>query len=821
MNAYLLLPLIQVIFSLALMVIVLKGHFRSFTHRLFALYILGTAIWGILIFAMRASPDIEHAYFWEKWLIPLGSLSSVIFFHFTIRYTSTNTKRYLLPSFYFISVLFVPLAVMNLVFSGMQMESYGYAPILGPASIFWMVFSSGVLVTALTMFIRSYRRSTQAELRNRFAYITMGMSFALVGSIFDALPILGLPLYPGLIIGNIAFLLLTTIAIIKYNLLDIRVVLRKSVAYILVSVLVAIPFLGLLLVATTVSTKSSYHSLSYIALLLAFALTLPFLWHAVQRWVDRWFYRERYDYLKALEIFSRHTYSFKDFVRLGPTMVELVAGALRISCVYLLQPIPPNGDFAIVASVGVDNATKSILFKSRSPLVKWLKRSGDIMCCKDFDFIPQLQGVIPKEKEILRQIGAELIVPLKTRSAQLAGLLILGPKLSEQGYNVEDKQLIYTIGNQTATHMENVRLYEDVVRSREDLERWLNGMSDCVIIVDTDYTVRFMNKAVLNRFGSNVGELCWNALGKDAQCTDCHMQNYLRGDKEEYHQDSLIGDRQYDVVAAPLLNPDGSLSIIEVLRDITESKRMEQEIIQARAKIEALYRSELLKTELLSMVSHELRTPLTAIKGFATTLLRPHVRWTREQQRDFVENIDRESDRLTHLISNLLDMSRIEAGALNLDKDSYQVSEIMGSISSRLDAMTKQHRLKVEIPACLPIIFADKTRIGQVLTNLVENAVKYSSKGSQIMVGAESSDGAVIISVSDRGEGIPADLSDKVFERFYRGGTVVTGRKDGIGLGLSICRALVEAHGGKIWVESEIGRGSKFNFSLPTGKRGD
>jgi signal transduction histidine kinase len=709
----------------------------------------------------------------------------------------------------------------HLVFSGMQMKPYGYAPILGPASIFWMLFSYGVLITALTIFVKSYRRSAQAELRNRAAYITIGVSFALVGGIFDTLPILGLPLYPGLIIGNIAFLILTTIAIIKYNLLDIRVVLRKSVAYILVSVLIAIPFVGLFLLATTISKNVNFPPLGYFAVLFAFALALPLLWHTVQRWVDRWFYRERYDYLKALETFSRHTHSLKDFAKLGSTMVELVAGALRVSCVYLVQPLPPNGDFAVVSSVGVDNVTKSVLLKSGSPLVKWLKRSGDMLCCKDFEIIPQLQGVISKEKETLGQIGAELIIPLKTRSAQLAGLLILGPKLSEQAYTLEDKQLIYTIGNQTVTQLENTRLYSDVVRSREDLERWLNGMSDRVIIVNTDYTVRFINKAVIEGFGNNIGGVCWNTLGKEAQCADCPMQHYLRGNREEYHHGSVIGDKQYDVVAAPLSNPDGSLSIIEVLRDITERKRMEDEIIQAKAKIEALYHSERLKTELLSMVSHELRTPLTAIKGFATTLLRPHIRWSKEQQRDFLHNIDQETDRLTHLISNLLDMSRLEAGALNLEKDSYQVSEILESVGSRLDAMAKHHKLRVKIPAGLPSVFADKTRVGQVLTNLIENAVKYSRKGSQIMVGAKSSDGMVTINVSDRGDGIPSDLLDKVFERFYQGDTVVAGRKDGIGLGLSICRAVVEAHDGKIWVESEIGRGSKFSFSLPTSKRGD
>jgi len=1314
MNAYLVLPLVQVIFSLALLPIVLKGHTRSFTHRLFALYIACIAIWGILIFAMRASPDIEHAYFWDRWLIPLAAISSVIFYHFAIRYTATRVKSWLLPLLYSSCLVFLPLAMTGLVISGMQIKPYGYAPILGPAAIFWMLFSYGLLITALAIFIRSYRRSIQAELRNRSAYITIGMFFALVGGIFDALPVFGLPLYPGLIIGNIAFLLLTTIAIAKYNLLDIRVVLRKSAAYILASALIAIPFVGLFLLASTFSTKIGLTSFSYVALLLTLAIALPLLWQIVQRWVDRWFYRDRYNYLKALESFSRETHSLTDSTKLGSTMVNLIAGALKVSRVYLLQPLPPDGDFAVSSYAGTADKAESILLKSQSPLVKWLKRSGDMLFCKDFDIIPQIQGVISKETKALEQAEAELVVPLKTPSGQLPGILVLGPKLSEQFYSIEDKQLIHTISNQMGTNLENARLYNDVLQARENLETWLDSMSDSVMIVNTDHTVQFVNKAAIYRFNTSVGDICWNALKKDKQCFNCPMQHYLAGSKAPSGHTSNVGDRQYDVVAAPMLNPDGSLSIIEVLRDVTERrraeealteseeryrflvelspeaifvasegkhvftnsaglkllgasnpdqilgkpvmdmihpdyreivaerirgamktgkappvmeekfirldgtvidvevrgaplvyqgkpamqvfvsdvterkraeealrlseqnfrdsiensllgirvinkdgktiyanramldmwgygsikeleavpakqrytpesydehikrvedlkmgedtpstyeasivrsdgqvrhisastralswrgkkhfqvvyqditerkqaeaeyraiiratmdgfwltdmqghsldvndafcrligysreellnmsiddieavekpeetakrmrkikkvgydsfetshrrkdggivdvevsvnylsagggrffvflrditerkrvdealreseerfrtffeeapvyhymvssegkildvnkaaletlgytreeiigkplvntvyapssrkkaerlftkwkeagkiedeelnivtrkgdertillsthairnaegkplysisvqrditdrKRMQDEIIQSKAKIESLRHSEQLKTELLSTVSHELRTPLTAIKGFATTLLRTNVKLRKEEQRDFLQNIDQETDRLTHLINNLLDMSRLEGGALSLEKDSYQVSEILESVRNRLDAITQHHKLRVEIPAGVPPVFADKTRIGQVLSNLIENAAKYSKKGSQITVGAESSDNIVIINVTDRGEGIPYELFDKVFERFYQREAVIAGRRDGIGLGLSICRVIVEAHDGKIWVESKAGKGSKFSFSLPVSKRED
>ncbi len=812
MSAYLLLPLIQTVFCLGLVAIVLKGHFRSFVHRLFTLFLLGLALWGVVIFSMRASPDIEHALFWESWLPPLGLFTSVLFYHFAVRYTDIRIKGWLIPSLYLFCLVYTPLVATDLFFRSMQIKPYGYAPVFGPAAPVHISFTYVLTIMALTTFFRKYRISTSAEQRNRSLYIITGIAISLVGGAFDILPIFGLPLYPGFVIGNIVFCLLTTVAIVRHNLLDIHVILRKSAAYILTSSLIAIPFVGMFLLATKVFTQVSFPTWGYFMLLILLAFALPQLWQRTQRRVDRWFYRDRYDHLKALETFSQDTHSLTDSSKLGSTMVNLVARALRSSIVYLLQPLPDSGDFAIVSSTGINNT--SIRLNNRSLLVKWLERSDDMLVCKDFEIIPQLQAAT--SKEALEQIGAELIAPLKTGSGQIVGLLILGPKLSEQPYTAEDKQLIYTISNQMSTSLENTWLYNDVLRARGNLETWLSSMSDGVMIVSRDYRIQFANRAAVEGFGANRGEVCWNALGKE-KCPNCPMQSYLRGSKEGYHYATNIGDRHYDVVAAPLLNPDGSLSIIEVLRDVTEKERMEGEIIQGKAKIEALCHSEQLKTELLSMVSHELRTPLTAIKGFATTLLRPGVKWRQEEQRDFLQSINQETDRLTRLVSNLLDMSRFEAGVLSLARDSYQISEILDSVGSTLAAITKHHKLRVVIPAGLPPVFVDETRIGQVLINLVENAAKYSREGSQITVGAEPSANMVIISVTDRGDGIASELQDRVFDRFYQGNGIAIGRRNGVGLGLSICRAIVRAHGGEIWVESEVGKGSKFSLGLPKG----
>lgn len=224
--------------------------------------------------------------------------------------------------------------------------------------------------------------------------------------------------------------------------------------------------------------------------------------------------------------------------------------------------------------------------------------------------------------------------------------------------------------------------------------------------------------------------------------------------------------------------------------------------------------ADAMKSQLLSTVSHELRTPLASIKGFATTLLRQDVRWDETTQRDFLRIIEEEADRLTEIIDNLLDMSQLEAGVLRVDKEPVQLRTLIRDVVDEMRMQTEAHWFVVDLPSELPRASADSRRIRQVLHNLLENAVKYS-KGGQITLSCEVEERDVVVSVSDQGEGIPAEFLDQVFERFFQIDGATTRRVGGSGLGLSISRGIVEAHGGRIWAESTPGQGSTFRFTLP------
>ncbi len=231
------------------------------------------------------------------------------------------------------------------------------------------------------------------------------------------------------------------------------------------------------------------------------------------------------------------------------------------------------------------------------------------------------------------------------------------------------------------------------------------------------------------------------------------------------------------------------------------------------ARAAALAQSDELKSALLAAVSHDLRTPLASIKAAATSLLDESVAWDDAARAELLSAIDEETDRLTLMVSNLLDLSRIEGGALRPRKDWYDADELIADVQTRLAGRMENHPLTVAIEPDLPPLRFDYIQIAQVLVNLLENAVKYTPPGTPIVVSARRLPDTIEIAVHDDGPGMTPESQRRLFERFYRAGSV-TGA-GGVGIGLTISKGLVEAHGGQIAVESAPGEGTTFRFTLP------
>jgi K+-sensing histidine kinase KdpD len=232
------------------------------------------------------------------------------------------------------------------------------------------------------------------------------------------------------------------------------------------------------------------------------------------------------------------------------------------------------------------------------------------------------------------------------------------------------------------------------------------------------------------------------------------------------------------------------------LRDITVAKEVDR-----------------MKNSLISTVSHELRTPLAAIKGYATTLLAEDVQWDPITQREFLGIISEETDHLTNLVNDLLDMSRIEGGSLSVSRSQCYLQELISSAARRAHPRPGG-RLEVNLPDNLPALYVDPQRIEVVLRNLIENATKYAGSASPIRISAVVQSSKLVVRIEDEGPGIPAEASERIFQSFYRIENGLNRSTPGAGLGLSISQGFVQAHGGEIWLEPRA-QGACFAFSLP------
>jgi signal transduction histidine kinase len=280
---------------------------------------------------------------------------------------------------------------------------------------------------------------------------------------------------------------------------------------------------------------------------------------------------------------------------------------------------------------------------------------------------------------------------------------------------------------------------------------------------------------------------------------------------KEYLHRTKSGDIRTLLFSAVLIEFDGEPCALAMTNDITEYKRMEAEAHEA-VNLRELDR---LRTELLANVSHELRTPLAGIKGFATMLIDYDKKLTIKENREYLETIDKNTDRMVELIEQLLEMSRLGTGMLSIKKVPTDVINLCQTVIDEARVRAPKHSFALDLPPRLPTMFIDDKRIRQVLDNIINNAVKYSSAGTEIKISARTVDKEMLFSVTDHGVGIPEKDLPNLFQRMFHPSHLQKIGTGGAGLGLSFSKGLIEAHGGKIWIESKEGIGTRCYFTLP------
>ncbi|MCU0519590.1 MAG: ATP-binding protein [Anaerolineae bacterium] len=464
-----------------------------------------------------------------------------------------------------------------------------------------------------------------------------------------------------------------------------------------------------------------------------------------------------------------------------------------------------GGDFGFVASYGLPPA----LLDSFRPLVEDIPA---VRRLEDFvmpDLAEKLVTVAEVTGLLLRQVVA---LPMIAEE-QLLGMIFVFRSQSLR-FSPDDRQILASFADYAAIAVNNARLYEAAETERRRLDALLDSSADGIMVLRPDLRIERFNRALATLAGwpaaDAVGRhhdevIQWSRLRSRVSLDDALAQGLLAAQGRTLYVEGELRRRNGSVVSlaityAPLIARSGQLlNIIGTARDITRFRE-----------------ADTLKDTFISVVSHELKTPVAIIKGYSETLRRPEARRDPAMVEEMLGGITQEADRLAHLVDDLLDASRLQAGGLPFrDVDDVDLRDLAERVAERYRPRTKKHSLSLEFPADFPSVLGDAQRLEQVLDNLVSNAIKYSPRGGHVTISGRATPAEILLSVSDEGVGIPLDEQERIFDRFHRVEGPETRAVAGTGLGLYLTRAIVEAHGGRCWVVSTPGRGSTFYLALP------
>jgi len=431
-------------------------------------------------------------------------------------------------------------------------------------------------------------------------------------------------------------------------------------------------------------------------------------------------------------------------------------------------------------------------------------------------------------EQIGRPANSWLGAPLLSEGESL-GIIAIQSYSTPNAYDASHQEVLVTIASQAAVAIQNARLYERtdeaLTRRVQELNSILRTTREGILLLDTDWQVLAANRALADFLdlaqaelvGRSIkatqqdgGQALVESLGYKAADLEATCQDIAHGDPHHKHIIVVPGPPELHVerTLTPVRNQEGKISgWLLVLRDITEEIKLES-----------------LREDMMHMLVHDLRSPLTVLRG-SLEMIEADLADRSTENTDFLLSMARRgSNRMLRMVNELLDVSKLESGQLVLDLKPTDVESLLEDAVIRITPMATTTQITVEtaIEPDLPSIDIDAEFIGRVLHNLLDNAIKFTPDGGRVRVWArldlESASEAMLIGVSDNGPGIPPEERGRLFEKFQQVSSI-SGRRAGTGLGLPFCKLAVEAHGGKIWVESEVGRGSTFVIRLPIAER--
>lgn len=499
-------------------------------------------------------------------------------------------------------------------------------------------------------------------------------------------------------------------------------------------------------------------------------------------------------------------------------ILEQVERLLEVKKCAIVALDEDRGIFRAQASRGLSRRySEQISIDPREPQSVSLRaiRSGKPIQISDTEEDPTF--VIMRPRSRVEGYRSVLAVPLNIQHAPPSALLVYRP--DPYVFSEREINLLTNFANHAAMAIENAALYaRSDMRLEEQtrrLEALIQSLQDGLILENLEGRVLYANRRISELLDLAPEEISGVTVDKLIERLLSRSSENDKSKREKIRQAVLealngSGDRRVEL---SVQDTRRTRYLRLQLFDVTDSHGMPIGRGQIIRDITSRREVDRMKSSLISTVSHELRTPLAAIKGYATTLLAEDVNWDPVAQREFLTIISNETDRLSDLVNDLLDMSRIEAGNLIVSRVECDLKELIDRAAERSHPKPGK-RLRIKLPDDLPTFSADPKRIEVVLRNLIENAAKYAGESSPILVSANRNGNNLIVRVEDEGPGIPSGESEHIFESFYRIENGLNRSAPGAGIGLAICQGFVRAHGGEIWLEPRS-QGTGVAFSLP------
>lgn len=465
--------------------------------------------------------------------------------------------------------------------------------------------------------------------------------------------------------------------------------------------------------------------------------------------------------------------------------------------------------FVVSASYGLDQrslARLSPLLNEAVPDLAGSKETTNLLS----ELYPDIG--LPISEQGVKQ-NPIIALPLQIGGRWIGLIYILRPS-NARAFLGTDQPVLAASAEQAAIALHNARLAHLLAEEKHRLESILENSADGIISIDACRRLISFNLTMEKLTGyarhEVLGRECFRILrlrndkGDNLCTSQCPILGNSNGNSPTVELQGMIKTkegRDVDVVMvySMIRSPEGKpINAVVNIRDISQAKQLEN-----------------LRETFLSMLGHELQTPLSIIKGYASTLARSDSNWNTETLHQGLRIIEEESDHLSRIVDKLLLASRISTGTSVLKKEPIQLPSLVNKVVRRLQAVTSIHTFEIDFETKFPPVVADPQLIEEVLANLIENAIKYSPQGGKIKISGKLVDNQARVTVADEGIGIPTDQLKHIFERFYRLDRGPARAIRGTGLGLYVCKCIIEAHGGNIEVSSQVGKGSQFSFSLP------